>query len=149
MKKLLAAACALLLLAGCGGEPKTEFKTCSLEMSGMKMDIKMDAEDDVIQTINMDLNIPGTLLGGDASVLSDDDLKTMGDAMLTSLNVKEGEGISSEFSVNGKDLKAVVSFDLSKASTDVLSTLGISGNKENIKLSETVEQAEKSGATCK
>lgn len=38
MKKLLCAAFAVLVLAGCSGGAKTETKTCSMEQSGMKMD---------------------------------------------------------------------------------------------------------------
>ena len=37
-KKLLCAAFAVLVLAGCSGGAKTETKTCSMEQSGMKMD---------------------------------------------------------------------------------------------------------------
>ena len=38
MKKLLCAAFAVLVLAGCSGGAKTETKTCSMEQSGMKME---------------------------------------------------------------------------------------------------------------
>lgn len=148
MKKLLTAACALMLLTGCGSDTKKETKTCSMEMAGVEMSIKMDAEDDIIQKINMDLTVSGTLIGGDASILSDEELNTTGNVMLSSLRIEEGEGISSKFSIDGKDLKAVVDFDLSKADADVLEALGIIGNKDNIKLSETVAEVEKSGASC-
>ena len=48
MKKLLCAAFAVLVLAGCSGGAKTETKTCSMEQSGMKMDATFTAEDDKI-----------------------------------------------------------------------------------------------------
>ncbi|MCR0320967.1 lipoprotein, partial [[Clostridium] innocuum] len=48
MKKLLCAAFAVLVLAGCSGGAKTETKTCSMEQSGMKMDATLTAEDDKI-----------------------------------------------------------------------------------------------------
>lgn len=149
MKKLIAIACMFFVLTGCSGETKKESKTCSVEMSGTNVDIKMNAENDIIKTIDMNLIIPSSLLGGDASVLKKNDLKTMGDAFLSALNVKEGEGVSSEFTIDGKNLKAVVKFDLSKNGTNGLSAFGITGNNKDIKLSETVKNAEISGATCK
>lgn len=151
MKKLLAFACTALLLAGCGssGEVKKESKTCSMEESGIKMDIKMDAEDDVIKTIELSYLMPGSLLGGDASELSEDDMKTMGDAVLGQLGVKEGEGINANFKAKDKDLVAIVNIDLSKTDASILNKMGISGNTKNVKLSETVESAEKSKMTCK
>lgn len=48
MKKLLCAAFAVLVLAGCSGGAKTETKTCSMEQSGFKMDATFTAEDDSI-----------------------------------------------------------------------------------------------------
>ena len=152
MKKLIAFACAALLLAGCGSsskEVKKETKTCSMDYAGMTMDFKMDAEDDVMKTINLTMLMPSSLLGGDASVLSEDDMKTMADAMLTKLGAAEGEGITVKAKAAEKDLKVDVAIDLTKADASVLKNMGITGNTKNVKLSETVESAEKGGMTCK
>lgn len=152
MKKLIAFACAALLLAGCGSsskEVKKETKTCSMDYAGMTMDFKMDAEDDVMKTVNLTMLMPSSLLGGDASVLSEDDMKTMADAMLTKLGAAEGEGITVKAKAAEKDLKVDVVIDLTKADASVLKNIGITGNTKNVKLSETVESAEKGGMTCK
>lgn len=151
MKKFLAFACAAVLLAGCGSsEPKKETKTCSVEEVGMKMSIKMDAEDDVIKKMEMSYVFPGSMFNGDASKLKEDDLKTMGDAVLSQLGIKEGEGIAAVFKADGKDLKATINIDLTKADTDILKKqFKMEGNTKNIKLSETVKSGEADGATCK
>lgn len=152
MKKLIAFACAALLLAGCGSSTKEvvkETKTCSTTVSGMKADMKMSAEDDVIKTIDMTYVMPGTLLGGDASKLSEDDMKTMADAMLEKLGASESEGITVKATAVEKDLQVVLSIDLAKADASVLKALSFEGNTKNIKLSESVKDAEKGGMTCK
>lgn len=152
MKKFLAFACAAVLLAGCGSssEPKKETKTCTMEEAGIKISIKMDAEDDVIKKMEMSYVIPSSLLGGDASTLKEDELKTMGDAVLSQLGMKEGEGISAAFKADGKDLKASLNIDLAKADTSVLKDqFKMEGNTKNIKLSETVKSGEADGAVCK
>lgn len=152
MKKFLAFACAAVLLAGCGSssEPKKETKTCTMEESGIKMAIKMDAEDDIIKKMEMSYVLPGSMLGGDASKLKEDDLKTMGDAVISQLGIKEGEGISAAFKAEGKDLKATINIDLTKADASILKKqFKMEGNTKNIKLSETVESGKDSGAVCK
>lgn len=152
MKKFLAFACAAVLLAGCGSssEPKKETKTCSMEEAGMKMSIKMDAEDDIIKKMEMSYVFPGSMFNGDASKLKEEDLKTMGDAVISQLGIKEGEGISAAFKADGKDLKATINIDLTKADTDILKNqFKMEGNTKNIKLSETVKSGEADGAVCK
>ena len=90
------------------------------------------------------------MLGGDASKLKEDDLKTMGDAVISQLGISEGEGISAAFKAEGKDLKATINIDLAKADTDILKKqFKMEGNTKNIKLSETVESGKESGAVCK
>ena len=155
MKKLVAFACAALLLAGCGSstsepkEVKKESKTCSTTVSGMKADMKMNAEDDIIKTIDMTYIMPSTLLGQDASKLSEDDMNTMADTMLTKLGAAEGEGITVKATAVEKDLQIVLSIDLAKADASVLKALSFEGNAKNIKLSDSVKDAEKGGMTCK
>ena len=82
--------------------------------------------------------------------IKEDDLKTMGDAVLSQLGIKEGEGIAAVFKADGKDLKATINIDLTKADTDILKKqFKMEGNTKNIKLSETVKSGEADGATCK
>lgn len=151
MKKFLAFACAAVLLAGCGSsEPKKETKTCTMEEAGMKMSIKMDAEDDIIKKMEMSYVLPGDMFNVDASQLKEEDLKTMGDAVISQLGIKEGEGISAVFKADGKDLKATINVDLSKADASILKNqFKMEGNTKNIKLSETVKSGEEDGAVCK
>lgn len=151
MKKFLAFACAAVLLAGCGSsEPKKETKTCTMEEAGMKMSIKMDAEDDIIKKMEMSYVLPGDMFNVDASQLKEEDLKTMGDAVISQLGIKEGEGISAVFKADGKDLKATINVDLSKADASILKNqFKMEGNTKNIKLSETVKSGEADGAVCK
>ncbi len=54
------------------------------------------------------------MLGGDASVLTEDNLKTMGDAALKQMNIEKGTGVATNFTIEGKDLNAEVIFDLKK-----------------------------------
>lgn len=152
MKKLIAVACAALLLTGCGSstkEVKKESKTCSTTVSGMKADMKMNAEDDIIKTIDMSYVMPSTLLGTDASKLSEDDMKTMADSMMAQFGAKEGQGITVKAEAAGKDLQVVMSIDLATADKTVLKALSFEGNAKNIKLSDSVKDAEKGGMTCK
>ena len=69
IEKFLAFACACSFISKVSGssEPKKETKTCSMEEAGMKMSIKMDAEDDVIKKMEMSYVFPGSMLGGDVS----------------------------------------------------------------------------------
>lgn len=154
MKKLIAVACAALLLAGCGSssepkEVKKESKTCSTTVSGMKADMKMNAEDDIIKTIDMSYVMPSTLLGTDASKLSEDDMKEMADSMMAQFGAEEGQGITVKAEAAGKDLQVVMSIDLATADKTVLKALSFEGNTKNIKLSDSVKDAEKGGMTCK
>lgn len=151
MKKLLILATTIFMLAGCSGsnEPKKETKTCSMDVSGLKMDIKLDAENDIIHNLGMNITIPGSLFGGDVSVLSENDLKLMGEQVLSQLNVKQGEGITSNFAIKDKDLSAEVVFDLKKVDQSVLENFGFNGNSDNLKLSDAVKDLEAGGATCK
>lgn len=151
MKKFLAFACAAVLLAGCGSsEPKKETKTCSMSQAGIGIDIKMDAEDDIIKTMELTMLMPESLTKVDASKLSEDDLKKAGEAGLANIGVKEGEeGVTVAFKAKDKDLQLSVIFDLDKASADVLKKLNLTESTKDVKLSDTVKGAEQSNFTCK
>lgn len=151
MKKFLAFACAAVLLAGCGSsETKKETKTCSMSESGIGIDIKMEAEDDIVKTMEVTMLMPESLTKVDASKLSDDDLKKAGEQGLANLGVKEGEeGVKVSFKAKDKDMQLSVIFDLDKASADVLKKLNLTESTKDVKLSDIVKGAEQSNFTCK
>ena len=136
MKKLFVAAATVIMLAGCTqNADKKESKTCSIDMSGITMDIKMDATNEVVDNLGMNIKIPGSLLGGDASVLTEDNLKTMGNAALKQMNIEKGTGVET--------------FDLKKADANTLKAIGITEEMKELKLTDAVKNFEAAGATCK
>lgn len=155
MKKLIAVACTALLLAGCGSssnEVKKESKTCTLneKVMGMTAEVKLDAEDDVVKKVVMSYTMPSSLLGGDASELAEEDMETLKASMLSAIGATEGERVAVSAKAVEKDLRIDVDIDLEKVDATVLKNLNLKGNTKNIKLSETVESAEKDGEmTCK
>lgn len=155
MKKLMAIACVALLLTGCGSttkEVKKETKTCTLneKVMGMTAEVKLDAEDDIVKKVVMSYIMPGSLLGGDASKLTEEDMETMKSTMLSGIGASEGEGIAVTAKAVEKDLRIDVDIDLEKTDATVLKNLNMTGNTKNIKLSETIASAEKDGEmTCK
>lgn len=150
MKKLFVAAATVIMLTGCTqNADKKESKTCSIDMSGITMDIKMDATNEVVDNLGMNIKIPGSLLGGDASVLTEDNLKTMGNAALKQMNIEKGTGVETNFTIEGKDLNAEVTFDLKKADANTLKAIGITEEMKELKLTDAVKNFEAAGATCK
>lgn len=148
MKKLLCAAFAVLVLAGCGGsDAKTETKTCSVELqSGMNMDATFTAEDDTITKTSVKVTIDGSALGLGDTELTDDQKKIMEDAILSQLGVEEGKGVEVKVEFEDTDIIATVDIDMKEGDTSTLSALGFD---ETASLEKTVEEAEDSGATCK
>lgn len=153
MKKLLALASAVLLLAGCGSssnEVKKETKTCSIEDSGLSMAVKMDAEDDIIKNFEFSMVLPSTLTGMDASTLSEEALNAAGEAGLSNMGLeKDAKGITTKVSAKEKDLQVTVSVDLNEIEDDVLKKMKLPVESKNSKLSEVVKDAEESEFTCK
>lgn len=82
MKKLLCAAFAVLVLAGCSGGAKTETKTCSMEQSGMKMDATFTAEDDKITKTSVKVTMDLSAAGLGDTELTDDQKKTAGNCCI-------------------------------------------------------------------
>lgn len=147
MKKLFACLAAALLLAGCGGSgDKATSKTCTVDESGFTMAITMDAKDDVINKLSVKYTLAGILKGQEN--ISDDDMKKAGDSILSSMGVKEGEGVTAEFKADGDDLIAVVGIDIEKADSSVLSSMGLDSDMKDMKLSQVVKEAEADGAKC-
>ena len=146
MKKLLCAACAVLLLAGCGSSAKTETKTCSLEQSGFKMDATFTAEDDTITKTSVKVTMDGASLGLGDTELTDEQKTLMEDAILDQLGVEEGKGVEAKVEFDDSNIIATVDIDMKEGDSSTLDALGFGGTAS---LEKTVEQAEDEGATCK
>ena len=66
-----------------------------MEEAGMKMSIKMDAEDDVIKKMEMSYVFPGSMFNGDASKLKEEGYKIGGFEAYVTSDVLNGAGMSS------------------------------------------------------
>ena len=147
MKKLLCAAFAVLVLAGCSGGAKTETKTCSMEQSGFKMDATFTAEDDSITKtsvkVTMDLSSAGL---GDDTKLTDDQKKQLETAVFNQLGIEEGKGVNVSAEFKDKNIIATVDVDMKEGEASTLKKLGFGGEAS---LKKTLEEAKESGATCK
>ena len=143
MKKLLCAAFAVLVLAGCSGGAKTETKTCSMEQSGMKMDATFTAEDDKITKTSVKVTMDLSAAGLGDTELTDDQKKQLETAVLSQLGV-EGVNVSAEF--KDKNIIATVDVDMKDGDSATLKKLGFGGEAS---LSKTLEEAKDGGATCK
>ena len=146
-KQIMAFLFAAVLLTGCGSsskEVKKETKTCTTEYQGMRMSMKMNAEDDVIKTMDIQYLYSEEMLGFDASKVDKDQLKVMEDTVRTQLGLSgDEEGVKATVKVDGTGMKMDIHVDLMKADSKVLNKFSITGNTKNVKLSETVENAEK------
>lgn len=145
-KKIITCLFVAVLMGGCGSskEVKKETKTCSTEYQGMTMSMKMNAEDDVIKTMDIQYLYSEKMLGFDASKVEKDQLKVMEDTVMTQLGISgEEEGVKANVGVDGTGIKMDINIDLMKADSKILNKFSITGNTKNVKLSETVENAQK------
>ena len=68
----------------------------------------------------------------------------MEDTVMTQLGLSgDEEGVKATVKVDGTGMKMDIHVDLMKADSKVLNKFSITGNTKNVKLSETVENAEK------
>ena len=147
MKKIVAGALALLVLAGCGSSAKKETKTCTQDLGGSMMSAKMDAEDDVIKTIDMSIDMPSSSIPYDISTLTDDQKKQLEDTLISSAGYSNiGEGMSANIEFNDDNVVIHVKIDITKTDAATLKQMNYT---KDTKLSDTVKSAEASGATCK
>ena len=145
MKKLLCAAFAVLVLAGCSGGAKTETKTCSMEQS-MKMDATFTAEDDKITKTSVKVTMDLSAAGLGDTELTDDQKKQLETAVLSQLGVEEGKGVNVSAEFKDKNIIATVDVDMKDGDSATLKKLGFGGEAS---LSKTLEEAKDGGATCK
>lgn len=153
MKKLMVLLCAGVLLAGCGGkkenaktEENRESKVCTLEQSGIKMEMEASAVNDIIDMVDVTVNVP--LQGVDASAITDELKSQIEEAALQQIGFKKGEGVDLTTDFKEDSLAVKISIDMNKASEDAKKVLNLDSSKEN-KLSDFVKSAEADGATCK
>lgn len=153
MKKLMVLLCAGILLAGCGGkkeeaktEEKRETKVCTVEQSGIKMEMGASAVNDIIDKVDVTMYIP--LQGVDESAITDELKAQMEEAALKQYNLNKGEGVDVVTDVKDGNLSVKVSIDMNKASDQAKKVLNLENAKDS-KLTDFVKSAEASGATCK
>lgn len=143
----------MVLLAGCGSSSNDaggtkETKTCSSEMSGMKMDITVSGENDKTETVNIKASMTSSLFNNiDFTTISDEQKEQMGEAMLTQLGIKEGDGVTVKNDFQKDSYTVDIGVDFTKTSKEVLAKIGF--EDVNMKISDYVKEAEASGATCK
>lgn len=151
MKKLLVCLFATTLLFGCGSKDagKNESKTCTFSQAGIEIAAQMNAVDDKIKSVKMDVSAPASMMAGvDLSTLTDEDKKTVESQVLKSLAVEEGQGIEVSSKFTKEAMNITVDIDLEKGSADALTAIGFTEIKD-MSLADFVKQAESSNATCK
>lgn len=144
MKKIMLILSVIMMMSGCTKteEPAVKAsKTCSTDISGMKVNMQLHAEDDIVKTMDIDYNMSSKKLGTDASKLTKKQIEEASQIVLSSLGVKEGKGIQVDTKVVKEDLAVTLHIDLNEADASVLKMLGITGNVKNVKLSDTVKEA--------
>lgn len=146
MKKLLCAAFAVFVLAGCSGGAKTETKTCSLEQSGMKMDATFTAEDDKITKTSVKVTMDLTSAGLKDTELTDDQKKQLETAVFSQLGIEEGKGVDVSADFKDNNIIATVDVDMKEGDASTLKKLGFGVEAS---LSKTLDEAKEGGATCK
>lgn len=148
MKKLLACLCAATLLAGCGSgssEPVKESKTCTVTEEGMPMEIKMNAVDNEIETMNMSVSIEN-----DFSGVSDEDKASLKEAMINEFGLGEdAKGVTADIVFTDTAATIKIDLDLKNADKTVLEAFDLDGFFTNMKLDANVKDLESDGATCK
>lgn len=154
MKKLLVCLFATTLLFGCGSKGseatgEKASKTCTFSQAGITIAAQMNAVDDKIKSVKMDVSAPASMMGGtDLSALTDEDKKTVEAQILKSLSVEEGQGINVSSAFTKEAMNITVDIDLEKGNADALKAIGFTEIKDT-SLTDFVKEAESSNATCK
>lgn len=148
--------CAGLLLAGCGSKKEDdksaaenrESKVCTIEQSGVKMEIGASAVDDIIDKVDVTIILPLESMGVSESAITDELKAQMETAALNQIGLDKGEGVDVATDAKDGNLSVKVSVDINKASDEAKKLLNLEQAGES-KLSEFVKTAETNGATCK
>lgn len=146
MKKMLAFACAAVLLAGCGESNEPVKKTCTIDNQGMNATMIMEGEGDTLTKASLEFKVSYDMMGipeDQAAALSEEEKKeageTMKSTMLASLDLEEGDGydIASEFNDEGYILKVSAEASIFEKTLDASS------------VDELTKELESVGYTCK
>ena len=153
MKKLMVLLCAGMLLAGCGSkkeeakpEENRESKVCTMEQSGIKMELGASALNDIIDKVDVKVIVP--LQGVSESAVTDTLKAQMEEAALKQIGLSKGGGVDVETEAKDGNLSVKVTIDMNKASAEAKKVLNLEDAKES-KLSDFVKAAEATGASCK
>lgn len=154
MKKLLVCLFACIVLVGCGKEEDTkvntdvkkETKVCTMDVDGMDAEVKLDAEDDVITFMTMEMKSPD--LGLDGVEITDEFVELIKEQMLKEMDIDEGKGVDIDVEMQGQSMSIVVKIDMKDGNPLVLNKLGL-GLFTDHKLSEVLDEAKEEGITCK
>lgn len=149
MKKLLGCALALVMLTACGGSGEPESKVCTMTLSGMDLQATFTGNDKALDKVEMELVVPFSLAGltdEQAKSITDEMLDTVGQSYLTSMGIKDGEGVEATFTAQDSAMLMKMNFDLSKGDTTALTQFGLSADQS---LSDAVSDWENGGGSCK
>ena len=145
MKKVWISAFAVLLLAGCGSgsNSNTEKKTCTQESNGVKSNVVLTAEKDIVKKMDMEMTANLKDMGYDTSKMTDAQIEELKKTFST-ITTNEEKGIEVNFDIKDNTMVMKVIIDTTKADDDTLKKFNLTDSK----LSEMVAQSEKTGATC-
>lgn len=155
MKKLFVCLCACLLLAACGKEEtkpttdtdnKKETKVCTTEIDGADTEITVDAEDDVITFITMEMKMPD--MGMEGVEITDEFTELIKSQMMKELDIEEGKGVDVDIDLKNDTMTIIIKIDMKDGNPIVLNKLGL-GALEDHKLSDFLDEAEDEGIVCK
>lgn len=153
MKKLLVCLCAGFLLAGCGnggsgsgnsGDASSNVvkKTCTVEQQGMKAEMYMEGEDDVLSKVSLKMDAPYEAMNLDASIkdqLTDEMKEAFKDEMLKAMELNEDDGYNVSIDFDDEGMKMEVSAEASIFEKTF--------NASSVE--EMTKELEEAGYTCK
>lgn len=149
MRKKTICVCFILLLAGCGIQKQdAQIKTCTIQESGINVNVVYEASQESIRKIDVHYHISKDWIDGDPDDMSVDDLKGMESSVLDRLGIEEGKGITSKFSLTDDGLDLDLSINVKKVDEDTLDQLSLGTNLKHAKLDDVVKESEDNGGSC-
>lgn len=147
MKKIVIMVCTVLLLAGCQSAPTgKESKVCNYSVGSTKMSYKLEADNDILQKIDVVEELSKNVLDEKGlAELSDEKKALIKKLALKQLGIEDNENITISFEANEGKVISTISFDLTKLENFDLSKLGI--GKSN-KLSTALQAFKSAGVEC-
>ncbi|MDE6475553.1 MAG: lipoprotein [Erysipelotrichaceae bacterium] len=147
MKKIVIIACTVLLLAGCqSATTGKESKVCNYDVGGTKMSYKLEADNDVLQKIDVVEELSKSIIDEKAlAELTDEKKALIKKLALTQLGIEDDENITISFEAKEGVVVSTISFDLTKLENFDLSKLGMGKSK---KLSTALQAFKSAGIEC-